>query len=85
MLTEWFRGLKTPQEKDERRELVKAHAPVLEVLKEILEKQLADKLKVQQSKTAYGSPAWPYEQADSNGEQRALTSVVQLLDLTKES
>ncbi len=84
MQTEWFKGLK-PEQKDERRELVKAHAPVLEILAEILEKSLSERLATQQGKTAYGSPAWAYEQADSNGEQRALKFVISLLDLTKES
>lgn len=84
MQTEWFRNLEGST-KDERRELIKAHAPILDVLKSILEVRLSDTLTKQKDKQAYGSPSWPYEQADSNGEQRALKFVLSMLDLTKES
>lgn len=83
MQTDWFRRLDGVS-KDERRELIEAHAPALEILKQILEDRLSESVTKQQSAAAYGSPAWPYEQADANGQQRSLKYVLSLLDLTKD-
>lgn len=70
-----FRGLDA-KEKEEFKRLL-AHSSLIRRIREILvefEKQTNNKV------TDYDSPSWAYRQADKNGEARAYSKILNLLD-----
>lgn len=84
MNSDWMKGA-SPQEKEDRRELVSTAKPTLRVLKKVLELKLKEKQDLAASGKDYASPSWPYLQADHLGEQRALQYVIDLLTLDQEA
>ena len=70
----WTKGLKTPEEKEERIDLIKRGSPVLDVLHEILESKI-----VSPKKGDYDKASWPYYRADLDGYNRALSDVIGLI------
>lgn len=81
MKVEWFRGTATDVEKQERRELVKAARPTLEILRKALEARLAEREAKETSLKLYESPSWAYMQADLTGSKRELKELIDLLTL----
>lgn len=80
MKAAWFKECKTKEDKDRVRKIVLSNKEGLDRLKEILEPMLKDALPT----ADYDSPSWAYKQADRIGFNRALTSVLDLINLDKE-
>lgn len=80
MKAAWFKECKTKEEKEHVRKLVLSNKESLDRLRVILEPMLKDA-----PPTAdYDSPSWAYKQADRIGFNRALTTVLDLINLDKE-
>lgn len=80
MKSYWFKECKTKEEKDKVRQTILSNRQSLDRLKEILEPMLKET-----APTAdYDSPSWAYKQADRIGYNRALTSVLDIINLDKE-
>ena len=76
MHSAWFKGLKTKEEKDRRKQEIISHSTFIEDLKELLQTEFRkDKFE------DYDSPSWAYKQADLNGYNRALTKVLSILNI----
>lgn len=76
MHSAWFKGLKTKEEKDRRKQEIISHSTFIEDLKELLQAEFRkDKFE------DYDSPSWAYKQADLNGYNRALTKVLSILNI----
>ena len=80
MKAAWFKGCKTQEEKDKVRQTIMSNRDGLERLQEILEPMLKEALPT----ADYDSPSWAYKQADRIGYNRALTTVLDLINLDKE-
>lgn len=80
MKAAWFKGCKTKEEKDKVRQIIMSNRDGLERLQEILEPMLKETIPT----VDYDSPSWAYKQADRNGYNRALTTVLELINLNKE-
>ena len=76
----WFAKSKDKKDKDAIKQSILAQREPLDRLKEILEPMLKDGLPA----TDYDSPSWAYKQADRNGFNRALTTVLEIINLDKE-
>lgn len=76
----WFRGL-TEQQKEEFNYALSSSV-VTKRLSEIVRGYL-DELTINRSD--YDNPAWAYRQADYNGEHRAYTKILTLLDQRKQN
>jgi hypothetical protein len=76
----WFKKCKTEEEKKSQRQTLLQHRYTLETLQEILESML----EVNPPSTDYDNPSWAYKQADRNGYNRALTKVLEIINLDKE-
>lgn len=80
MKSYWFKECKTKEEKEKVRQTILSNRQSLDRLKEILEPMLKET-----APTAdYDSPSWAYKQADRIGYNRALTSVLDIINLDKE-
>jgi hypothetical protein len=76
----WFKECKTNADKEQVRKLLYSNKEGFDRLKDILEPMLKDA-----PPTAdYDSPSWAYKQADRIGYNRALTTVLDLINLDKE-
>lgn len=75
----WSSHLKDPKERREFEALVLSANAVLTRLSNMLETKT-----IEPKKPDYEKAAWPYFQADSNGYNRALEEIKQLLPLTSE-
>jgi len=80
MKAAWFRNCKTKQDKEAVAQKVMAQRESLDRLKEILEPMLKDTTPA----ADYDSPSWAYKQADRNGFNRAVTTVLDLINLDKD-
>jgi len=80
MKASWFKGCKTKAEKDKVRQSIMSSRESLDRLKEILEPMLKDASPT----TDYDCPSWAFKQADRLGHNRALTTVLELLNIDKE-
>lgn len=80
MNVEWFKDCPTVELRAERIELIKAHAPVLEVIKLVMERRLAEMEAERCKRVDYLSAGWPYLQADLNGAIRTTKFMIALLD-----
>jgi hypothetical protein len=76
MKTTWFTNLPKDQQEGFKKQVLSSR-DVLERLTEILE----DKKTEVVLSTDYDSPSWAYKQADRNGYDRALTEVINLLNM----
>lgn len=75
----WTAGVKTAQEKQERKAQVRSTKPILDILKKMLEKDLDSSKKKMESTDNFNSPNWEYLMADYLAEQRTLRKVIDLL------
>jgi hypothetical protein len=80
MKSYWFSKCKTPEEKFELRQKILSNRESLDRLREILEPMLKDT----GPEADYDSPSWAYKQADRIGYNRALTKVLDIINLDKE-
>lgn len=80
MKASWFKDCKTKEEKDKARQVLFSNKDGFDRLKEILEPMLKEALPT----ADYDSPSWAYKQADRIGYNRALTTVLDLINLDKE-
>ena len=74
--TSWLIGV-TPDKKDDTVEAIKHSTVVLRQLKLFLEQEMKalDRVPLED----YETPAWPYKQADRQGQLRALRKVCNIL------
>ena len=80
MKSAWFTKCKTKEDKLAVRQSIMSTRESLRRLQEILEPLLKDTLPT----ADYDSPSWAYKQADRIGYNRALTTVLDLINLDKE-
>ena len=80
MKSAWFNKCKTKEEKLAVRQSIMSNRESLERLQEILEPMRKDTLPT----ADYDSPSWAYKQADRIGYNRALTTVLDLINLNKD-
>ena len=80
MKAAWFKDRKTKKEKEAVAQTLQSQREGLDRLKEILEPMLKDTTPA----ADYDSPSWAYKQADRNGYNRAVTTVLDLINLDKE-
>ena len=80
MKASWFKECKTNADKEQVRKLLNSNKEGFDRLKDILEPMLKDALPT----ADYDSPSWAYKQADRIGYNRALTTVLDLINLDKE-
>lgn len=81
MKSSWFKECKTNEEKFAVRQAVLSNRESLDRLRQILEPML----KEIPPTADYDSPSWAYKQADRIGYNRALTQVLELINLDKEN
>jgi len=80
MKASWFKECKTKEDKEQIRKLLYSNEEGFDRLKDILEPMLKEALPT----ADYDSPSWAYKQADRIGYNRALTTVLELINLDKE-
>jgi len=80
MKTAWFKDCKSKKEKEAVSQVLHSNRDSLDRLKEILEPMLKDTTPA----ADYDSPSWAYKQADRNGFNRAVTTVLDLINLDKD-
>ena len=80
MKAAWFKECKNKKEKEALSQVLHSNRESLDRLKEILEPMLKDTTPA----ADYDSPSWAYKQADRNGFNRAVTTVLDLINLDKE-
>lgn len=80
MKTTWFTHLPKDQQEDFKKQ-VRSSRDVLERLIQILK----DKTTEVVLSTDYDNPSWAYKQADRNGYDRALTEVINLINMKDET
>lgn len=80
----WFSGIPDEQHEEIRKRVVE-NDDLFEILRNIVIRKLEDNAKYRRSKGNYDSGAFPYIQADCNGAERALESLLTILKLTKET
>ena len=79
MKSAWLHGCKGEEAKTSRRGILLSNRDSLDILKEILLKKVKESKEVD-----YEKASWAYYQADSNGYNRALTEVLDLINLDKD-
>jgi hypothetical protein len=77
MDSRWFRGV-PPDEKEKRKKELLAHRSAFELLAEVLEREF------EEGAPNYDCPSWSHKQADRNGANRKLQSILSLINI-KES
>mgnify|MGYP003649123554 FL=1 len=80
MKAAWFKECKTKKEKEAVSQSLHSNREGLDRLKGILEPMLKDTTPA----ADYDSPSWAYKQADRNGFNRAVTTVLDLINLDKD-
>ena len=80
MKAAWFKDCKSKKQKESVAQVLQSNRESLDRLKEILEPMLKDTT----SAADYDSPSWAYKQADRNGFNRAVTTVLDLINLDKD-
>jgi|TARA_R110001606_G_scaffold175347_1_gene321906 hypothetical protein len=76
----WFKNCKSQAEKDKVKQQILSQQEVIVRLEEILESMLKDTT----TAAEYDSPSWAYLQADRNGYNRAVTTVLELINFNKD-
>jgi hypothetical protein len=76
----WFKDCKSKKQKESVAQVLQSNRESLDRLKEILEPMLKDTTPA----ADYDSPSWAYKQADRNGFNRAVTTVLDLINLDKD-
>ena len=80
MKSSWFQKCKTQKDKASVKQAILSQREPLDRLKEIIEPMLKDTV----PSSDYDCPSWAYKQADRNGYNRALTTVLEMVTLDKE-
>lgn len=80
MKAAWFKDCKSKKQKEAVAQVLQSNRESLDRLKEILEPMLKDTTPA----ADYDSPSWAYKQADRNGFNRAVTTVLDLINLDKD-
>ena len=80
MKAAWFKDCKSKKQKEAVSQVLQSNRESLDRLKEILEPMLKDTT----TAADYDSPSWAYKQADRNGFNRAVTTVLDLINLDKD-
>jgi len=80
MKAAWFKDCKSKKQKEAVAQTLQSNRESLDRLKEILEPMLKDTTPA----ADYDSPSWAYKQADRNGFNRAVTTVLDLINLDKD-
>jgi hypothetical protein len=78
----WLKHAKNKEEREEIKRTLVSNTYTLNLLKEILERELNEKNR--SSFDEYSSPNWAYQQADKNGYKRALQSFINLLAIKED-
>lgn len=83
MNSKWFTGInrRNAEDKEKRRAFVHSASPQLDLLKEILLRDLRALEEQQEAKANYEKPAWTALQADYLATRRTLKELIALLDL----
>lgn len=81
MKLSWLKGAKTPEAKIERKAIIQAAIPAMQVLKEILEDELNNLEDNELKSEMYNTSNWAYLQADINGAKRTYRKVIDLLPI----
>ncbi len=79
MKTIWFMDLPKDEQEGFKKQ-VKAAKDVLEKLEQIVKSRIKEIVVAND----YDSPSWAYKQADRNGYNRALTEIINILNLDQE-
>lgn len=79
MKTIWFMDLPKDEQEGFKKE-VKSAKNVLDKLEQIVKSRLKEIVVIED----YDSPSWAYKQADRNGYNRALTEIINILNLDHE-
>lgn len=80
MKASWFKDCKSKGDKEKVKQAIMSQREPLDRLKEILEPMLKDT----NPASDYDCPSWAYKQADRNGYNRAVTTVLELINLDKD-
>ena len=80
MKAAWFKDCKSKKQKEAVAQVLQSNRESLDRLKEILEPMLKDTTPA----ADYDSPSWAYKQAERNGFNRAVTTVLDLINLDKD-
>lgn len=80
MKTVWYRDCQTQEQKDARKQVIMSSSEGFLQLEKILESMLEDR----PTSADYDNPNWSHKMADRIGYNRALTSVLDLINLNKE-
>ena len=80
MKAAWYKKCKTQEDKDKVKQTLMSNRDSLLHLEEILESMLEDR----PTTMDYDSPSWSHKMADRIGYNRALTQVLDLINLDKE-
>lgn len=78
MKASWLNGLEEGQKLEMEREFL-ASALLRSRLKELIEGKLEASRVAQRNKVNYENSAWPYQQADQIGYERALSEIISLI------
>lgn len=78
--TKWFYDCKTVEERSERMKFVRANIEVINVINNILKRDLEALERKKVAPADYTSPSWAYQQADLNGSIRLLREYLNILD-----
>lgn len=79
MNLQWFKGL-SPEEKIEAEKVLKNAKASFELLKRVLEDELAQTEANALKGEGYDSPSWALRQADYTGTKRTLQKLVKLIE-----
>ena len=82
--TKWIKHCKTQEERKIVLAKVQAARPAFELLQKMIKEEIASKRKNTNKKDRYESPSWAFYQADSMGEERALNSLLKLINIKNE-
>jgi len=74
MQTQWFRKAKSPQQRDEIKQIVLGCQKALDILAEICYNNIQDSEKSRVSRN-FDNPSWAYEQAYLNGYIKAYSEL----------
>jgi len=77
MDSRWFRGVPQDQKEKRKKELLQ-HRNAFDDLREVLEQEF------ESAPADYDCPSWSHKQADINGANRKLRSIMKLLEIKKD-
>ena len=84
LYSKWTSHILDEEEKVKFEKTVRASAPVLERLKQIVEEDLEGLDSSEINSKIYDLPNWDYRQAHRNGNRQAYLTLIKLLDLDQQ-